>query len=243
VDSQRPYFPRTFVKDGRFTRASLYLEDMVDVANEYYWEQPKDIELVKEGSNIDSNINTDFNSNHSADPRANPCDAPSSPATAPASDPASVPPVETWEAWIVLELDPHCLYHELGIPILAAVDAQAQDAGSAAMVHATNNIVRCLQIIGGVSTHPSVLSKLVRSVYSVKRRAADGKFVGLMLSDPPVPPPPTPSSPEPDKIEVSGSESTPAPPEATPLSAQKDAPEAAKATKSKKGFFSKFKKS
>ena len=35
-ESQTPYFPRTFLKDGKFTRASLYLDDIVDVANEYY---------------------------------------------------------------------------------------------------------------------------------------------------------------------------------------------------------------
>lgn len=35
-ESQSPYFPRTFLKDGKFTRASLYLDDIVDVANEYY---------------------------------------------------------------------------------------------------------------------------------------------------------------------------------------------------------------
>ena len=35
-ESQSPYFPRTFLKDGKFTRASLYLDDIADVANEYY---------------------------------------------------------------------------------------------------------------------------------------------------------------------------------------------------------------
>ena len=31
-----PYFPPTFMADGKFTRASVELDDIVDVANEYY---------------------------------------------------------------------------------------------------------------------------------------------------------------------------------------------------------------
>jgi hypothetical protein len=33
---KQPYFPPTFMADGKFTRASVHRDDMVDVANEYY---------------------------------------------------------------------------------------------------------------------------------------------------------------------------------------------------------------
>ena len=36
VDAGNPYFPRTFLEDGRFTRASRYLDDVLDVANDFY---------------------------------------------------------------------------------------------------------------------------------------------------------------------------------------------------------------
>ena len=42
VRDQRAYFPPTFVLDGRFTRASLDLDGMVDVANEFYKESEGD---------------------------------------------------------------------------------------------------------------------------------------------------------------------------------------------------------
>ncbi len=31
-----PYFPPTYMKDGKFTRASVYKDDILDVANEFY---------------------------------------------------------------------------------------------------------------------------------------------------------------------------------------------------------------
>jgi hypothetical protein len=34
--SQQPYFPPTYMKDGKFTRATVYKTDLVATANEYY---------------------------------------------------------------------------------------------------------------------------------------------------------------------------------------------------------------
>lgn len=120
VQHQKPYFPRTFLQDGKFTRASLYLEDIVDVANEYYQ---------------DSTV---------------------SPST---------------EDWIVLEVDSQFLYYGLGIPILAAIAPESK-----------SNEIKCLQIFGGLSTHPLTLKSLIKSEYPMKRRAVDGKFVGMLQS-------------------------------------------------------------
>jgi hypothetical protein len=39
---RQPYFPPTFVKDGKFTRASVYKDDLVSTANLYYKENPGD---------------------------------------------------------------------------------------------------------------------------------------------------------------------------------------------------------
>lgn len=44
---QIPYFPQTFEEDGNFTRASLYLDDIADVANLYYSkDSPPDEEWI-----------------------------------------------------------------------------------------------------------------------------------------------------------------------------------------------------
>jgi hypothetical protein len=40
LQSRQPYFPPTYMKDGKFTRASVYKEDIVSVANEYYKTTP-----------------------------------------------------------------------------------------------------------------------------------------------------------------------------------------------------------
>eukprot|EP00536_Pseudo-nitzschia_multiseries_P011766 jgi/Psemu1/289892/fgenesh1_pg.416_\ len=234
VDSQTPYFPRTFVNDGRFTRASLYLEDMLDVANEYYWEQPQDNEKAASSPSASAIVN----SNDSADPNSNTSSNADPSHTAPSPSAASFvsatsAPTHNQEAWIVLELDPRVLYHELGIPILAAVDTPPDDGTRGA------HVVRCLQIIGGLSTHPSVLSRTVRSVYPMKRRGEDGKFVGLMAPAPPVPTP----APEPVETEETKPESASPEPEALDTPSKDDATEPTKVRKSKKGFFSKFKKS
>jgi len=115
--NQTPYFPRTFLKDGKFTRASLYLDDIADVANEYYWK------------------------------------------TSPPS-----------QDWIVLELDVQFLFHGLGIPVLVAPAPEAEE-------------VSCLQIFGGISTHPTTIDSLVHGVYSMKRRPEDGKFNGMLAAE------------------------------------------------------------
>jgi len=119
LESQTPYFPPTFLKDGRCTKASLYIEDIVDVANEFYRK--------------------------------------------------SSPPSEEW---IVLEIRVQFLYHGLGIPVLAAIALESHRSGNAYPV-------QCLQIFGGVSTHPMVLGSLITSVYPLERRAADGIFFGI----------------------------------------------------------------
>lgn len=36
VSKQMPYFPPTYVKDGKFTRATVHAKDLVDTANTYY---------------------------------------------------------------------------------------------------------------------------------------------------------------------------------------------------------------
>lgn len=133
-NNHKPYFPRTFLQDGRFTRASLYLEDMVDVANEYYQDESV------------------------------------SPAT---------------EEWIVLEIDPQFLYYGLGIPILADVvapESYKYQSNGGSNSKGGGAVIKCLQIFGGLSTHPLILTKLIKSVYPMKRRAVDGKFVGMFQS-------------------------------------------------------------
>jgi hypothetical protein len=40
VNKKLPYFPPTYMKDGKFTRASVDKEDMMSVANHYYKETP-----------------------------------------------------------------------------------------------------------------------------------------------------------------------------------------------------------
>lgn len=39
-DKGEPYFPPTFMADGKFTRATLHKADVVDAANEYYKDRP-----------------------------------------------------------------------------------------------------------------------------------------------------------------------------------------------------------
>jgi hypothetical protein len=39
---RQPYFPPTFIIDGKFTRASVYKDDLVSTANLYYKENPAD---------------------------------------------------------------------------------------------------------------------------------------------------------------------------------------------------------
>ena len=38
--SKQPYFPPTFLTDGKFTRATIYKDDVVNAANEYYKDVP-----------------------------------------------------------------------------------------------------------------------------------------------------------------------------------------------------------
>jgi hypothetical protein len=40
VRTQQPYFPPTYMNDGKFTRATLHKKDLVSAANEYYKESP-----------------------------------------------------------------------------------------------------------------------------------------------------------------------------------------------------------
>jgi hypothetical protein len=131
-ESQTPYFPRTFLEDGKFTRASFYLDDIADVANEYYCK--------------------------------------------------TSPPEEDW---IVLEINVQFLYHGLGIPVLANQSGEA-DANANVNVNAEVNAdadpLGYLQVFGGVSTHPNILESLIASVYSMKRRDVDGKFIGMLHS-------------------------------------------------------------
>lgn len=173
--SETPYFPRTFLKDGKFTRASLYLDDIADVANEYYSK---------------------------------------------ASEPS--------EEWIVLELDVQFLYNGLGIAVLAAVAPESMGGSS------PSNAVQCLQIFGGLSTHPTIVDSLVTAVYIMKRRDIDGKFIGMLASFDdslgPISPKAAPPQENKDEDEKDVDEIL----EITPTNE-------AKTKKKKKGFFSKLK--
>lgn len=42
VESRQPYFPPTYMNDGKFTRATVYTKDLVSTANEYYDSVPGD---------------------------------------------------------------------------------------------------------------------------------------------------------------------------------------------------------
>ena len=183
-ESQRPYFPRTFLRDGKFTRASLYLDDIAYVANEYYSK-------------------------------------------------ASSPD----EKWIVLEIDVQFLYHGLGIAVLAAIAPESVDKNSSGGGdRESSNTVQCLQIFGGISTHPSIANSLVKSVYSMKRRDVDGKFIGMLaeVQESIFPAPASPHKPlspktaNDEEVEVGDIE----------LDNNNDA---TKTKKKKKGFFSKLK--
>lgn len=118
-NSKIPYFPRTFLKHGKYTRASMHLDDVAHVANQYYWK------------------------------------------TSP-----------TVEEWIVLEIDVQFLFHGLGIPMEVAIAPESPK----------HLPIECLQIFGGISTHPKIVGSLVKSVYKMKRRDVDGKFVGMLYS-------------------------------------------------------------
>eukprot|EP00531_Pseudo-nitzschia_arenysensis_P008513 CAMPEP_0116132418 /NCGR_PEP_ID=MMETSP0329-20121206/9533_1 /TAXON_ID=697910 /ORGANISM="Pseudo-nitzschia arenysensis, Strain B593" /LENGTH=255 /DNA_ID=CAMNT_0003626923 /DNA_START=21 /DNA_END=788 /DNA_ORIENTATION=- len=168
--SETPYFPRTFLKDGKFTRASLYLDDIADVANEYYSK---------------------------------------------ASEPS--------EEWIVLELDVQFLYNGLGIAVLAAIAPESMGGNP-------SNAVQCLQIFGGISTHPTIVDSLVTAVYIMKRRDVDGKFIGMLaaVDDSLGPTSPKVAPPQEDEEEVDEIL------EITPTNESKT-------KKKKKGFFSKLK--
>mmetsp|Transcript_7030 Transcript_7030/g.14346 ORF Transcript_7030/g.14346 Transcript_7030/m.14346 type:complete len:349 (-) Transcript_7030:2390-3436(-) len=138
VASRIPYFPRTFLGVGKFTRASLYLEDIVDVANEYYYDDPRE----QEEDEDDEEESTPKEQQRQQQ--------------------------EKHDDWIVLEINAGFLY-ELGIPVLAATAPESSS-------------VQCLQVFGGLSTHPAVRGTLVTSVYPMKRRDVDGKFIGMMQS-------------------------------------------------------------
>ncbi|OEU09759.1 hypothetical protein FRACYDRAFT_248016 [Fragilariopsis cylindrus CCMP1102] len=142
----KPYFSRTFLKDGKFIRASLHKNDMITVANEYY----KDC----------------------------------SPAN---------------EKWIILEINPHYLYYNMGIPILANVTAPESYSKNSSKRNNGNNTntntntntkpeIKCLQIFGGLSTNPITLSKLITNIYPIHRQSTistststenDGKFISI----------------------------------------------------------------
>lgn len=111
----KPYFSRTYLKDGKFIRASLYKNDMITVANEYY----KD----------------------------------SSPA---------------YEKWIILEINPHYLYYNMGIPILANVTAPENYSQGR---NENTPEIKCLQIFGGLSTNPITISKLITNIYPIHRQS------------------------------------------------------------------------
>jgi hypothetical protein len=112
----KPYFSRTFLKDGKFIRASLHKNEMITVANEYYWK--------------------------------------------------TSPPTEKW---IILEINPHFLYYNMGIPILANVTAP-ESKNSRNNANAQPEI-KCLQIFGGLSTNPITLSKLITNIYPIHRQS------------------------------------------------------------------------
>jgi len=118
-NSKTPYFPPTFLKDGKYTRASMHLDDVAHVANQYYWK------------------------------------------TSP-----------TQEEWIVLEIDVQFLFHGLGIPLEVAIAPESPK----------HLPIECLHIFGGISSHPKIVGSLVKSVYKMKRRDVDGKFVGMLYS-------------------------------------------------------------
>ena len=83
------------------------------------------------------------------------------------------------EAWIVLEINPHCLYYTMGIPILADVRAPASPTGTPPPPAAAE-ITTCLQIFGGLSTNPTTLPALIPHIYPLQRTCVDGKFVSLL---------------------------------------------------------------
>ncbi|OEU05711.1 hypothetical protein FRACYDRAFT_258579 [Fragilariopsis cylindrus CCMP1102] len=128
----KPYFSRTFLKDGKFIRASLHKNDMITVANEYYWK--------------------------------------------------TSPPTEKW---IILEINPHYLYYNMGIPILANVTAPENSRNN---TNTTKPEIKCLQIFGGLSTNPITLSKLITNIYPIHRQSTIstststenvGKFISI----------------------------------------------------------------
>ena len=173
-ESKSPYFPRTFLKDGKFTRASLYLDDIADVANEYY---------------------------------------------------SKASPIG--EDWIVLEMDVQFLYHGLGIAVLASIAPESMGGDQ-------TNAVQCLQIFGGISTHPKILDSLITAVYTMKRRDVDGKFIGMLPNvDDSIGPVSPKAAPPQDEEELD--EILEIPSEGTPKNDE------AKTKKKKKGFFSKLK--
>jgi hypothetical protein len=47
VERNEPYFPPTYMVDGKFTRASVNKDDILDVANEYYRSTPGDFCLLE----------------------------------------------------------------------------------------------------------------------------------------------------------------------------------------------------
>lgn len=118
-NSKTPYFPRTFLRDGKYTRASKHLDDVAHVANQYYWK------------------------------------------TSPLQ-----------EEWIVLEIDVQFLFHGLGIPMEVAIAPESPK----------HLPIECLHIFGGISSHPKIVGTLIKSVYKMKRRDVDGKFVGMLYS-------------------------------------------------------------
>jgi hypothetical protein len=119
----KPYFSRTYLKDGKFIRASLYKNDMITVANEYYWK--------------------------------------TSPAT---------------EKWIILEINPHFLYYNMGIPILANVTAPESYSRNNAN---TTPAIKCLQLFGGLSTNPITLSKLITNIYPIHRQSTSTSTIDI----------------------------------------------------------------
>lgn len=107
---KQPYFPPTFISDGKFTRASVNKDDLVSTANLYYKDAPGD--------------------------------------------------------WVVLEINCMTLF-SLGILILA------QDGPEST----PKEIVKCLQVFGGIST---TLPGLTTNVYGMKRNSSSGEFLEIL---------------------------------------------------------------
>jgi hypothetical protein len=85
------------------------------------------------------------------------------------------------EKWIILEINPHYLYYNMGIPILANVippQSQSQKSQSNRTQEGKAPVIKCLQIFGGLSTNPITISKLITNIYPVNRLTSTSTLGG-----------------------------------------------------------------